>query len=105
MLKVLEKEYAQDRCHGLNVMKNGHDKNNKLYFFYGVIFHEDVVLQSYTNSENMLEGPYGETYPACHDGEQTVNIKAEEEVDPVPITFPKVKAEPEVSCMSLYVHC
>jgi hypothetical protein len=40
-----------------------------------------------------------------------MNIKAEEvsdievEEDPVPITFPKIKAEPEVSCMSLYVHC
>jgi hypothetical protein len=28
----------------------------------------------------------------------------EEEEDPVPITFTKIKAEPEVSCMSLYVH-
>jgi hypothetical protein len=30
---------------------------------------------------------------------------AEEEAGPVPITFPKIKAEPEVRCMSLYVHC
>jgi hypothetical protein len=63
----------------------------------------DMVLQSYTNSENILVGPYGETYPACHNGGQAVNMKAEEvseaeeELDPVPVTFPKIKAEPEVS--------
>jgi hypothetical protein len=40
-----------------------------------------------------------------------MNIKSEEvsdagkEEDPVQITFLKIKAEPEVSCMSLYVHC
>jgi hypothetical protein len=48
--------------------------------------------------------PHGETYPAPHDANQAVNIKvsdAEEEEDPVPITFPKIKAEPEVSCL----HC
>jgi hypothetical protein len=50
-------------------------------------------------------GPYGETYPASHDANQAMNIKveavsnAEEENDPVPITFPEIKAEPEVSCM------
>jgi hypothetical protein len=50
-------------------------------------------------------GPYGETYPASHDANQAMNIKvkegsdAEEEDDPVPITFPEIKAEPEVSCM------
>jgi hypothetical protein len=65
-----------------------------------------VVLQKYTNSEKVLVGPYGETYPACRDGNQGMNIKAEEgsgaedEVDPVPITFPEAKAGPEVSCMS-----
>jgi hypothetical protein len=76
-----------------------------------VIDKDTIVLQSYTNSEKVLVGPYGETYPACHDGNQAMNIKAEEgsdaedEVDPVPITFPEVKAGPEVSCTSLYVHC
>jgi hypothetical protein len=29
----------------------------------------------------------------------------EEEEDPVPITFPGIKAETEVRHMSLYVHC
>jgi hypothetical protein len=68
-----------------------------------------IVLQSYTNSEKVLVGPYGETYPACLDGSEVMNIKAEElsyaeeKQDPVPITFPEMKAEPEVSCMALYV--
>jgi hypothetical protein len=50
-------------------------------------------------------GPYGETYPAYHDGSQAMNVKAEEvsdaeeEEDPVPITFPEIKAEPQVSFM------
>jgi hypothetical protein len=56
-------------------------------------------------------GPCGETYPASHDATQAVNIKAEEvsdareEADPVGITTQEIKAEPEVSCMFLYVHC
>jgi hypothetical protein len=62
------------------------------------------VLQSCTNSENVLVGPYGETYPASHDANQAVNVKAEE-VDPLQITIEEIKAEPEVSCMFLYVHC
>jgi hypothetical protein len=39
-----------------------------------------------------------------------MNIKAEEvsdadeEVDPVPITFPEIKAEPEVSFMSVFAY-
>jgi hypothetical protein len=61
-------------------------------------------LQNCTNSENVLVGPYGETYSASHDANQAVNIKAEE-VDPLQITIQEIKAEPEVSCMFLYVHC
>jgi hypothetical protein len=63
-------------------------------------------LQNCTNSEKVLVGPYGETYPASHDANQTVSIKAEEvsdaeeEVDPLRIAVQEVKAEPEVSCMS-----
>jgi hypothetical protein len=70
-----------------------------------------MVLQNYTNSENVLVGPYGETYPTSHDANQAVNIKAEEvsdtqeEADPLRITIQEIKAEPEVSCMFLYVHC
>jgi hypothetical protein len=70
-----------------------------------------MVLQNYTNSENVLGGPYGETYPTCHDANQAMNIKAEEiigaeeEEDPLPITLQEIKAKSEVSFMSLYVHC
>jgi hypothetical protein len=66
----------------------------------------DGGLQSCTNSENILVGPYDETYPARRDDDQAVNIKdeevsgTEEEKDPVRITFPEIKAEPEVG----YVH-
>jgi hypothetical protein len=69
------------------------------------------VLQNYMNSEKILVGPYGDTYPACYDADQAINIKyedisdVEEEEDPMPITVQeKIKTEPEVSCMSLYVH-
>jgi hypothetical protein len=68
-------------------------------------------LQNSTNSEKVLVGPYGEIYPANHDTNHAVNIKAEEvsdadeEADPVQIAVQEVKAEPEVSCMFLYVHC
>jgi hypothetical protein len=66
-----------------------------------------MVLQNNTNLKNVLEGPYGETYAARHDGDQAVNVKTEEvsgteeEVDHVPIAVQKIKAESEVSCMSL----
>jgi hypothetical protein len=70
-----------------------------------------IVLQNYTNLEEVVPGPCGETYLVSHDADQVKNIKAEEgsdvdeEEDPVPITFPKIKVEPEVSCMSPCVHC
>jgi hypothetical protein len=66
-----------------------------------------MVLQNNTNLKNVLEGPHGETYAACHNGDQAVNVKtevvsgAEDEVDHVPATIQKIKAETEVSCMSL----
>ncbi|XP_033611404.1 uncharacterized protein LOC111874578 isoform X4 [Cryptotermes secundus] len=64
-----------------------------------------------TNSEKVLVAPYGETYPSSNDASQAISIKAEavsdaeEEVDSVQITFKEIKAEPELSCMLLYVHC
>ncbi|XP_033609211.1 zinc finger protein 436-like isoform X2 [Cryptotermes secundus] len=54
-----------------------------------------------TNLEKALVGPYDEINPAPHDASQAMNVKteavsdAEEEEDPVPITFPEIKAEPE----------
>jgi hypothetical protein len=64
-----------------------------------------MVLQNSTYSENVLVGPCGEMYPASHDVNQTMNIKAEEvsdaqeEADPLRIAIKEIKAEPEVSCM------
>jgi hypothetical protein len=49
-------------------------------------------------------------FPTSDDANQAKNIKSEEvsdtegEEDPVPMTFPKIKAEAEVSCMSLCAH-
>jgi hypothetical protein len=69
-----------------------------------------MVLQSYANSDNVSVGPHVETYPACHDANEAM-IKYEgvtdaaEEEDPLRITIQEMKAEPEVSCMPLYVHC
>jgi hypothetical protein len=59
-------------------------------------------LQNCTDSENIVVGPYGETYPTSHDADQAMNINVkegsdvEEENDPVPTSFPKIKDEPEV---------
>jgi hypothetical protein len=50
-------------------------------------------------------GPHGETYPAPHEADHSMNIKVKEgsdvevEEDPVLISFPEIKAEPEVSCV------
>jgi hypothetical protein len=71
-----------------------------------------MVLQNRTNSKMEVQDPCGETEPTSGDASQAFRIKMEEVSDaddddagPVPITFPKIKAEPEVRCMSLYVHC
>jgi hypothetical protein len=73
---------------------------------------KDVVLQNRTNSAMELQDPCGEPNPTSCDASPVINIKVEdvsdaeeEEACPVPITFPEIKAEPEVRCMSLYVHC
>ncbi|XP_033606309.1 gastrula zinc finger protein XlCGF49.1-like isoform X2 [Cryptotermes secundus] len=66
---------------------------------------------NYTHSKNILVGPYGEIYPACYDANQAMNIKAEEvsdteeEVDPLPITFMEIKAEPESTLNELQSVC
>jgi hypothetical protein len=55
--------------------------------------------------------PRNEMNSTYCDASQAINVKveevsdAEEEEGPVPISFPKIKTEPEVRCMSLYVHC
>jgi hypothetical protein len=63
-----------------------------------------VVLQNRINLRKVVPGSYSET---CHPGDEGINIKDEElinievETSPVPITFPVVKDEPEVSCVCL----
>jgi hypothetical protein len=69
-----------------------------------------IFLQNCKNTVMELRDPCDEPNPTSSDASQAINIKieeisnAEEEVGPVPISFPKIKAEPEVRCMSLYVH-
>jgi hypothetical protein len=69
-----------------------------------------MVLQMYPNLGKGVLGLCGVTNPSSDDPNEAINIKAEEvsgteeEEDPVPISFPKIEAEPEVSSMSLYVH-
>jgi hypothetical protein len=63
-----------------------------------------VVLQNYTFSEEVVMGPYVDTYPVSQGSNQSMKIKAEE-VDPVRMTVQDIKAEPEVSCMLLCVYC
>jgi hypothetical protein len=54
-----------------------------------------------------VPGPCGERNPISGDASQAIIMKAEEVSDaeekegPVPISFPKIKAEPEVRCMSV----
>jgi hypothetical protein len=70
-----------------------------------------MVLQNHTNSAIEVRDPCGEMNPTSGDASQVISIKVEEvsdpeeEVAPVPITFLKIKLEPEVSCTSLYIHC
>jgi hypothetical protein len=108
--KVAEKKYVWNRCYRLHVMKKSHSRRAyavHLWCFITMAEKDTMVLQSCTNSEKIFIDPLGETYPACHDGDQAVNIKAEEvsgaeeEVDPVQITVQDMKPEPEVSDISL----
>jgi hypothetical protein len=68
-----------------------------------------MILRNRTNSGMEVQDPCDETNPTSPDASQAINIKveevscAEEEAGPMPVPFPKIKAEPEVRCMSLYV--
>jgi hypothetical protein len=64
-----------------------------------------MVLQIYTYLEEVVPCTRGEIYPMSDDANQTMNIKAEEGSDVKVEDDPEIKAEPEVSCMSLYVRC
>jgi hypothetical protein len=77
-----------------------------MYWGCIAMINKDVmVLQIYPNLEKVLPGRYGETYPTSDDANQTEELSdAEEEESPVPISFPKIEAEPEVSSMSTVRH-
>jgi hypothetical protein len=63
-----------------------------------------VVLQNCINLQKVIPGSHSET---CHPRDDGTNIKDEELIDiegetsPMPIKFPVVKDEPEVSCVCL----
>jgi hypothetical protein len=69
-----------------------------------------VVLQNCMDLEKCVPGPYNETYPASFlAANHSMNIKVEEvsiiqeeDEDPLPVSFPAVKAEFEVSCMCVH---
>jgi hypothetical protein len=61
-----------------------------------------MVLQICTGFLKVELGSISETCPAiCHDGAHIIDINIEE--DPMPINFPGIMAEHEVSFMS--AHC
>jgi hypothetical protein len=126
-LKVVGKKPLLNRCYELEVMKSSYSNESILYFMQlgctALIDKDMMVLQTYTS---------GEMCPTSCDASQAINIKveevsdakgikvevsdakgikveevedAEEEESPVQITFPKIKDESVVRCMSLYVHC
>jgi hypothetical protein len=96
------------------MMKKSHNNENiSCFMLWGCTALIDkgmMVLQNHTNSGMEVWDPCGET-TTSRDARWAINIKVEEvsdgeeEAGPVPITFPKIKAEPEVRWMSLYVHC
>jgi hypothetical protein len=69
-----------------------------------VIDNDVMVLQNCTDFLKCLPGSYSETcVTSFHDGSEVMSIKVEavtEEEDPLLITFPGMKAEHEVSCIS-----
>jgi hypothetical protein len=68
-----------------------------------------VVSQNPTNSENVRDLCTEICSAPSHDAYQAISIKAEvlsdgeEEEYPVPVIYPGIKAEPEVSCVSGYM--
>jgi hypothetical protein len=59
-----------------------------------------MVLQNCMDFLKVEPGSVSETCPtSSHDGDQIIDVKVEE--DPIPINFPGIKAEHEVSCMSV----
>jgi hypothetical protein len=76
----------------------------------GMIHISMVVLQISTDIAKDEPGLCSETCLTAHDGNQVIDVKfqkgsdVEEDDDPVAITFPALKAECEVSCVSMLLH-
>jgi hypothetical protein len=65
-----------------------------------------IVLQNYMDLPKFVAGETCLT--PCYDENQVIDIKVEitdeqDEEDPLSITFPVIKPELEVSCMSVYI--
>jgi hypothetical protein len=67
-----------------------------------------MVLQNCTDLGNAVPGPCAETCTTSHDATQAMNMKCKEisdednKGDAMQMTFPKIKVEHEVSCMSVF---
>jgi hypothetical protein len=64
-----------------------------------VIDNGTVVLQNVVDFLKIEPGSIAETCPTSDDGNEMIDMNVEE--DPVPVTFSGIKAEQEVSCMSV----
>jgi hypothetical protein len=75
-----------------------------------MIHNGTVVLQICTELLKDEPGLCSESCVTSHDGNRATDVKVrkvsdiEEDDDPVAITFPALKAEHEVSCMSVCPH-
>jgi hypothetical protein len=69
-----------------------------------------VLLQNYMDLRKDIHGSCSETSPLSHDANQIISVKIEdvsdieEEKDPVPFIYSRIKTEHVVSCMSV-CHC
>jgi hypothetical protein len=61
-----------------------------------------MVLQICTDFLKVEPSSIGHMCPTSHDEDHVIDIKVEE--DPIPVTFPGIKPETEVS-LCLCVHC
>jgi hypothetical protein len=100
ILKVMEKKPVQNCCCELDEIKISHNKEIVPCFMFwcltAMIDNDTMDLQNCINVEKDVPGPFGKAYPTSHDANQAMNIKAEvsgaeEEEEPVPITFAEIK--------------
>jgi hypothetical protein len=61
---------------------------------------DTLLLQNCVELPELVPSSSREAHLTSDDGNEIINLKIEEE-EPVRITFPVMKAEPEVSCLSV----